>query len=106
MEMRLVDDGRGVSGAACGITSGYLVFTNAPVAVKGRTVEIVVTEQAVIDAIGGVSPTAGWRFIGELEGDVISGRVITGGPPINITFSRRDSVSVTCSGASRFQVPR
>lgn len=106
MEMRLVDDGRGVSGTACGITSGYLGFANAPVTANGRTVEFVVTAQAVIDAIGDVNPTVGNRFTGEIEGDAITGQLITRGGPLNITFSRSDSVSGTCAGASRYQVPR
>ena len=107
MEMKFVDDGRGrVTGTACGVTSSYLTFVNAPVTLTGRQVEFVVTERSVIDAVGRVTPSVGMSYSGQLEGTTISGQFIgRGGPAVNIGFARVDSVSGTCDWASRYNIP-
>ena len=104
MEMKFVDDGGGrVTGTACGVTSSYLTFVNAPVTLTGRQVEFVVTERSVIDAIGCVNPTVGMRYSGQLEGTTISGQIIgRGGPAVNIGFVRVDNGSGTCDWAARY----
>lgn len=97
--MRLVGDGRNVSGTACGSTAGYLSFRNAPVEVEGRTIRFVITK----DSIVGARAQLGDRFVGELKDDgTIAGRMTGSGGPMNFTFSRSDLGSGTCEGVPIF----
>jgi hypothetical protein len=103
MQMRLVGDTRNITGTACGTTSGYLNFRDAPVEVDGRTVRFVITKESIVST---GSALIGNRFVGELKEDgSIVGRMTGTGGPMDFTFVRSDLVSGTCEGAMIYTPP-
>lgn len=97
LQMRLVGDTGNITGTACGTTSGYLNFRDAPVEVDGRAVRFVVTKESLVST---GTALIGNRFVGELmEDGSIVGRMTGSGGPMNFTFVRSDLASGTCEGA-------